>query len=287
LGNLSQGGLGGVYSHGDPKDGGSGYGGGLYCGTSSTATLINCLFDDNECRGADGRDEDGLDENYRGGDAGDALGGVIYCIGSGSCTVGNCTIVNNTVSAGVGGSGDPDGDDGFEAGAGIYGAAIVTDSIVWSNSPDQISGLAVVTYSDVKGGYSGDHNINADPVFTSGLLGDYYLSQSASGQSVDSPCVDSGSDTAVNLGLDSFTTRTDQTGDLLVVDMGYHYPIHVREFNIADFNEDYIVNAEDLSFLASQYGKSESDLVGDLDTDGDVDLADFELFVENWLEETN
>ena len=103
---------------------------------------------------------------------------------------------------------------------------------------------ASVSYSDVEGGESGvyvmegctfdwgDGNIDSDPLFVSGPDGDYYLSQIASGQGADSPCVDSGSDTAAGLGLDSMTTRTDQAVDAGTVDMGYHYPCNLVVYSI-------------------------------------------------------
>jgi len=66
-------------------------------------------------------------------------------------------------------------------------------------------------------------NISSDPLFAAGPSGDYYLSQIASGQSSDSPCVNAGAGTASALGLDSTTTSTNQTGDTGTVDIGYHY----------------------------------------------------------------
>ena len=68
------------------------------------------------------------------------------------------------------------------------------------------------------------NSIGAVPLFATGRLGDYYLSQIAAGQLVDSPAVDAGSDTAVNLGLDTVSTRTDnESNDVNVVDIGFHY----------------------------------------------------------------
>ncbi|MHC4543549.1 MAG: right-handed parallel beta-helix repeat-containing protein, partial [Planctomycetota bacterium] len=67
-------------------------------------------------------------------------------------------------------------------------------------------------------------NIADDPNFTTGSLGDYYLSQIAAGQLVDSNCVDAGSGLASDLGMDMYTTRTDIENDEDTVDMGYHYP---------------------------------------------------------------
>ena len=82
-----------------------------------------------------------------------------------------------------------------------------------------------MTYTDVQGGYIGAYNKDADPLFVTGPLGDYYLSQTHAGQAVTSPCKNAGSDSAANLGMDTKTTRTDSVADANKVDMGYHYPI--------------------------------------------------------------
>ncbi|MHC4500711.1 MAG: right-handed parallel beta-helix repeat-containing protein, partial [Planctomycetota bacterium] len=104
----------------------------------------------------------------------------------------------------------------------VFSAATIIDSIIWNN--DIYGTSPEITYSDVEGGFPGEGNIDADPCFVIGPTGDYYLSQIAAGQGSKSPCVDAGSDTAANLELDLFTTRTDQVSDEGVVDMGYHYP---------------------------------------------------------------
>jgi parallel beta-helix repeat protein len=73
----------------------------------------------------------------------------------------------------------------------------------------------------------GDKDFSKDPLFVSFPTeknGNHYLSQRASHQPSDSPCVDAGSDTAAKLGLQDKTTRTDKRGDTGMVDMGYHYP---------------------------------------------------------------
>ena len=56
---------------------------------------------------------------------------------------------------------------------GAHGAAIfsdststlITNSILWKNIPNEISGSPKVTYSDISGGYTGVGNINNDPLF--------------------------------------------------------------------------------------------------------------------------
>jgi hypothetical protein len=64
----------------------------------------------------------------------------------------------------------------------------------------------------------------ANPNFSTGTaatgyIGDmaYFLNQATS------PCIDAGSDTAANLGMDAHTTATDKTLDGDDVDVGYHY----------------------------------------------------------------
>ena len=68
------------------------------------------------------------------------------------------------------------------------------------------------------------HNIHSDPNF---ILG-YYLGRIATGQNIDSNCIDAGSTTAAALGLDTYTTRIDGIFDDAndphkIVDLGYHY----------------------------------------------------------------
>ncbi|UCC64114.1 MAG: right-handed parallel beta-helix repeat-containing protein, partial [Anaerolineae bacterium] len=73
-------------------------------------------------------------------------------------------------------------------------------------------------------------NLSLDPLFLAGPGGGYYLSQRASGQAVDSPAVDAGSDSATSLGLDQRTTRSDGTADAGTVDLGYHYSASRRAY---------------------------------------------------------
>ena len=68
------------------------------------------------------------------------------------------------------------------------------------------------------------YNISEDPVFTSYLEDDFFLSQIEAGQNVQSPCVDAGSGVPADFGLENYTTRTDLICDEGIVDMGFHYP---------------------------------------------------------------
>ncbi|MHC4631974.1 MAG: right-handed parallel beta-helix repeat-containing protein, partial [Planctomycetota bacterium] len=65
-------------------------------------------------------------------------------------TITNCTIAGN-LQGGISG-----------------GIPTITNSIIWANSPEQIAeakGTISVTYSDVQGGFAGEGNIDADPLF--------------------------------------------------------------------------------------------------------------------------
>ena len=136
--------------------------------------------------------------------------------------VGGCNLlVNNTI---VGNSAGLFGGVGYLSGPAI-------NCIIWGNtapSDPQLERASTPTCSCIQGWTGGGvGNISADPLFATGPLGVYYLSQRIAGQSLDSPCVDAGSSTALALGLNAWTTRTDHGPDLGVVDMGYHYPPHI------------------------------------------------------------
>ena len=92
-----------------------------------------------------------------------------------SATINNVTVTGNTSDGG---------------GIGITNANVdITNSIVWDNTGIEVwvySGSATVTYSDIEGGFGGEGNIDADPLFTDPDNGDYTL------QSPDSPCIDAG-----------------------------------------------------------------------------------------------
>lgn len=129
-----------------------------------------------------------------------AYGGGVYIYDSTS-TIGNNIVVNN--SANIGG--------------GIYcgfsGHATLLNNDVWNNSGGNYYNIP-----------PGANDISQDPLFATGPLGDYYLSQIAAGQAQNSPCIDYGFATAESLELHTFTTRTDTIYDEGIVDLGYHYP---------------------------------------------------------------
>ena len=200
-------------------------GGGIYCGSYSSPTIKNCLFAGNSTAGN---------------------GGAIYCNRDCTANITNCTFLSNSAS--------------YEGGGAIYcftpfsnepSSPTVTNSIFVNNTNFAIcEGCAYadpeVTYchfynnsvadykdhdtwqwtgADINMYVANAHdNIDGDPLFATGPIGNYYLSQTASGQAANSPCLNTGSDTAANLGMDIYTTRTDGVYDISTVDIGYHYP---------------------------------------------------------------
>jgi len=183
----------------------SGTNGGVSCHEGNW-TLTNCIISNNTGTG-------------------------VYCGFDSRVTINNCSITGNS---------------GYEInlGGGSYCRATITNSIIWGDaSPGQTeiyihnTETALASYSDIQMEnpgevWPGTGNINADPLFVVGSGGDYYLSQIASSQGADSPCLNTGSDLAANICfdtmagticLDQLTTRTDQATDTGQVDMGCHY----------------------------------------------------------------
>jgi hypothetical protein len=247
-------------------------------------TLINCTFDNNWAK-----DEGGGVRTYQSeikllncifirNSADDDGGGVEYSTYT-SATMRNCTFVGNSSP---------------------YGRALACDSfrqespstvhvincILWDGGNEiwnRDNSAIMVTYSNVQYGWQGTGNINANPSFVTGPNGDYYLSQIAAGQAVDSPCVDAGSDTAANLGMDIFTTRTDEIMDREIVDMGYHYSAN---YGSPDIDGNWHVNWFDYSTLAADWQNcnEESYLPGDLTKNGCVDINDLMVLLDCWLD---
>ena len=206
-------------------------GGGIY-NLYSNPTLTNCI-----CRGNVSADSGGAMYNpymwnavtltnciFSNNVAG--KGGGIY-LNSGA-RMSNCTFSGNSANLGGGMYND---DESY---------VILTDCILWANSDSggmdetaQIHGLTqIVKYSCIQDtnpndatAYSGTGNIDDNPLFVSGNLGDYYLSHTDTGQDKNSPCVDAGSNSAANVGMNRLTTCTDEATDKGILDMGYHYSI--------------------------------------------------------------
>jgi len=145
-------------------------GGAISCMNNSSPTIRNCIFSNNSALG---------------------LGGAVSNSDSAAALI-NCTFHANT--------------DMFGGGAvsNIAEGMIITNCILRDNEPGEIFsfGTINVTYSNISGGFEGQGNIDADPLFADADNGDYNL-KSETGRwdpnsecwikdDVTSPCIDAG-----------------------------------------------------------------------------------------------
>ncbi len=154
----------------------------------------------------------------------DQQGGAIHLDDGMGLELMNCSLIGNTASEG----------GALYAGWNCFIA--IRNCIFMDNVPNAVQSFNPyldITYSIVQGEYDGEGNLDADPLFVPGPMGDYYLSQTAAGQMQDSPAFDAGSGPASMICypagsdetcLSESVTRTDGVTDAGVVDMGYHYP---------------------------------------------------------------
>ncbi|MCK4357283.1 MAG: T9SS type A sorting domain-containing protein, partial [Candidatus Cloacimonetes bacterium] len=162
-------------------------GAGIYFIIANTQ-IVNCLITDNAAIGAS------------------AIGGGIYSNTSNPDFV-NCTIANNSAVS-------------YAGGIFVYSSTVnVENSIFWGDTPQEIfppSADLIAEYSDIQGGWSGNGNIDADPLFIAGDPFDYHL------QDI-SPCIDAGLNDYVTIDydLDGNVRIWDGDGDeIAIVDMG-------------------------------------------------------------------
>ena len=197
-----------------------GYGGGMINSVSSSPTVTGCTFCDNTAG-----DGGGMFNNDKSNpivtnciftDNSAIWGGGMYNYKNSDSTVANCTFIGNSASASGGGMINN-----------VSSTSAVTNCIFWTNTPNEILNYdghspATVTYSDVKGGFGGTGNINADPLFVDANGGNLRLSSG-------SPCIDKGSNAGVPPGITTDLDGNPRVSDgdsngTVIVDMGaYEY----------------------------------------------------------------
>ena len=200
------------------------------------------------------------------------------------------------------------------------GTATVINCIIWDCSPsirleDSSNQQAkdrgshvTVSFSDIKGGrasvtvsgtYStvvwGQGNINSDPFFANATQKDFHLksqagrwdpnSQNWVPDAVTSPCIDTGDPNDPNY--------SDWTAELWPngrrINMGAYGGTPEASMslsgigNVADLDNNNIVNLMDFSKFADVWGYEQVLLPEDFDRKGMVDCNDLSIFVDNWL----
>jgi parallel beta-helix repeat protein len=129
--------------------------GGMYIWSNASTTLLNCIFSENTATGN---------------------GGGIHLRDNSSATAINCVFYANSATQG----------------GAIYNYSAVDltirNSILWSNLPDEIHNIgtyADVAYSNIDGGYVGQGNIEADPLFLAPFSWDFRLDANSRIDSAD------------------------------------------------------------------------------------------------------
>lgn len=175
------------------RNGFTSYGGGIYIRESSPA-LQNLIITNNHA-------------THR--------GGGVYCTHSSNPTLTHVTIVGNTADNNYGGIHAFDESN-----------PTIVNSIFWSNNPPDLPDFATITFSDAEGGFEGDGNIDADPLFADAENGDFSLTE-------QSPCVDAGAD----VGMEFLDEAPDMGAmEFVILDLERHF-----EFHITDSNQSLLV----------------------------------------------
>ena len=275
----------------------AGDGGGMENFKNSSATVANCTFNGNSADvfggGMRNYESDPIvtDCTFSGNSAGSGGGihnfdnmlTVTGCIFTGnegtglnnfrnSSVLTNCTISNNS-------------------GQGIRieeSHADLVNCIVWGNSP-QIEfvggwGTALVSYSDIQGGWVGTENISSDPQFVDadGLDDIAGTEDDNLRLSASSSCIDAGDNSAATLltDIDGHPRIIDgDCDDTAVADIGVH------EFNFAYMGDvDYScgVDFSDVSVLLGTWLVEDRLPAEDLNRDGTVDFDDFGVLALNF-----
>jgi|GEM_PF-2677627 len=207
----------------------------------STAVIRNNIIADNTVQGYGG----GIRASY-----GDPVIEYNLIIGNystnwgGGLYVNNNTplLKNNTVS----------GNEAAENGGGMTtgnAAPVVVNSIYWGNtapSGPEIMNLisaAVVTYSDVLGGYFGEGNIDEDPLFLGGDPFDYHLQSG-------SPCIDAGD------------PNSPPDPDGTIADMGAFYSGGIVTDYGFDIIDAYGESNQPLDVPVTAHGLTDQDIAG-------------------------
>ena len=130
-------------------------GGGIQCNISSSPEIRKCILVGNSAE----------------------WGGAMRIYDHSSPTIQNCTMYSNYATSGGGIS------------CKYFSTPEIVNCILWNDLPDEILveefSEPVVTFSDIEGGFEGEGNIDADPLFIDPDNDDFNLLP-------DSPCIDAG-----------------------------------------------------------------------------------------------
>jgi len=239
------------------------YGGGIVGDFSSDIELISVIMKNNTANYGGGALE------FDGGGSVKAKNCLIAFNSAGNCGGGvyigekgvghfiNCTIVNNTA---------------IEDGGAIYGYVYAKNSIIWNNSPNQLTTTSSAIYSDIEDGWEGIGNIQANPMFADEEAENFQLTSV-------SPCANTGTPDTTGLDL----PEIDLLGNPRIyngrIDMGcyeYQGTAVPEEFSIQNSSFEINIYPNPLNLAeSSRSGKSFIKLF--IPHDGNIELAVFNI----------
>ena len=176
----------------------AGLGGGIWCYGSSSPSLKNLTISGNSAISWGGGicvmynsnpslENVKITNNY----TDDCGGGIFYDMVSLGSSLNNVTITNNYAGDDCDPGWEGEGGGGIAVRATTFnGYVSLVNCVLWNNLPDEIYSQSqnneiTVSYSDIQGGWEGEGNIDADPLFCNPENGDYTLA-------TNSPCVGTG-----------------------------------------------------------------------------------------------
>ena len=240
-------------------------GGGVQ-GSGSYASISKCIITGNTTENTGGGVQyfNGDISNCKiiGNSSGMNGGGLAGCQGR----IENCVVSNNTATTVGGGMNNCDGEivnctiannSGGNGGGLRICDGTITNCIIWGNSSPEIYVSSGPTYSCFVGG-GGNGNIDADPMFVNGALGDYHLQP-------NSLCIDAGTNSPPGgLPSEDFDGNSrPQDGDhdgVITADMGTYEIVPTESViglsaNQYDFTvEEYLGNPAEQILSVSNYG---------------------------------
>ena len=168
-------------------------GGAIYCDCPNSFIIGNRIIS-NSAKDGGGiycRDSVTIANNIIVGNSADDGAGI-------SCRDNNL-IANNTISRNI----------SYVHGGGILclsPTSIFINSVIYENEPDQIfTNIELppeIVYCNIQGGWPGEGNIDADPLFRDPDNGDFHLMSTVCGDPNDSPCIDAGDPNIIDSLLD-------------------------------------------------------------------------------------
>ena len=180
-------------------------------------------------------------------------GGGVYCYDYSNPTFTNVTISNNSA---------------VNNGGGVYldsSNPSLVNCILWNDAPDELyindNASVAATYSNIQGGWEGEGNINADPLFMDAGNDDLHLQWG-------SPCIDSGDPDLDGDGYTWETDNDDQDPNGTRMDMGaFYFSQFISDFTV-DLTSGFV--PLDVQFTNNSYPNT-TNWAWDFDNDGEID----------------